>query len=407
MASILDQARQAMTPEIVRSVGSLIGESPSATSKGFASALPTVLAGVMDTASTTSGAERVRSMISDGGYGGGTLSNLGNMLTGGSGTDSLMRSGGHLLSNIFGSRTDEVSDAVARSADVPRSSATKLLALGAPIIMGILGREIGSRGLDTGGLMSMLTGERSSLTSLLPAGIGSLLGFKAAPTTTLPPERDRIRTEPPAPVSYRQANEPLPVARAATGRWWPAIAAALAALALLFLFTRPQAPRVAGTDQTVPSASPRQMASVQLPTGEKLSVREGGFLQNFNTFLADKSDTNLPKRFVFDDLNFETGTATLTAASGATVDQLATLLKAYPSVNVTLEGHTDATGDAAANKQLSEQRAEAVKAKLVQAGIGAERISTGGFGQERPLATNDTEEGRARNRRTELVVMSR
>ena len=403
MASILDQARQAMTPEIVRSVGSFIGESPSATSKGFASAMPTVLAGLMDTASTTSGAERVRSMISDGGYGSGMLGNLGNMITGGSATDSLMRSGGHLLSNIFGSRTDEVSDAVARSADVPRSSATKLLALAAPIIMSILGREIGSRGLDTAGLMGLLTGERSSLMSLLPAGIGSLLGFKSAPA----PAAERVRTEPPAPVSYRHVGEPATSERAAGWSWWPAIAAGLAALALLFLFTRPPAPTVAVNDQTAGSASPRQLASVQLPTGEKLSVRDGGFLQKFNVFLADKSDTNLPKRFVFDDLNFETGTATLTAPSGVTVDQLATVLKAYPSVKVTFEGHTDSTGDSAANKQLSEQRAEAVKAKLVQAGVDNERISTAGYGQERTLASNDTEDGRARNRRTELVVMSR
>ena len=205
-------------------------------------------------------------------------------------------------------------------------------------------------------------------------------------------------------------STPIERERAASGwRWWPAaVAAGVAVLALLIFATRHKAPEVALTDQAVPSASPRQLASLQLPSGEKLAVRDGSFLQQFTTFLASTSDTSLPKRFVFDDLNFETGTTALTPPSHATVDQLAIVLKAYPGVQVMVEGHTDSTGDAAANKKLSEDRAAAVKARLVeQGGLGTGRISTAGYGQERPLASNDNEGGRARNRRTELVVMSR
>jgi OOP family OmpA-OmpF porin len=76
-------------------------------------------------------------------------------------------------------------------------------------------------------------------------------------------------------------------------------------------------------------------------------------------------------------------------------------------VQVSLEGHTDSTGDAVANKKLSLDRAEAVKAMLAQAGVAADRISVAGYGQERPVASNDTDDGRAANRRTELVVMRR
>jgi OOP family OmpA-OmpF porin len=60
-----------------------------------------------------------------------------------------------------------------------------------------------------------------------------------------------------------------------------------------------------------------------------------------------------------------------------------------------------------ANKKLSLDRAEAVKAMLAQAGVAADRISVAGYGQERPVASNDTDDGRAANRRTELVVMRR
>jgi K(+)-stimulated pyrophosphate-energized sodium pump len=71
---------------------------------------------------------------------------------------------------------------------------------------------------------------------------------------------------------------------------------------------------------------------------------------------------------------------------------------------VQLEGHTDNTGDPEANKKLSVDRAEAVKALLVAGGIDAARIKTAGWGQEKPIASNDTEEGKAKNRRTELTV---
>jgi outer membrane protein OmpA-like peptidoglycan-associated protein len=89
------------------------------------------------------------------------------------------------------------------------------------------------------------------------------------------------------------------------------------------------------------------------------------------------------------------------------VGSLLAVLKAYPSVQVALEGHTDATGEAAANKTLSQQRAEAVKQTLVNGGVAADRVKAEGFGQERPVGDNNTEAGRARNRRLELVVVQR
>jgi outer membrane protein OmpA-like peptidoglycan-associated protein len=90
-----------------------------------------------------------------------------------------------------------------------------------------------------------------------------------------------------------------------------------------------------------------------------------------------------------------------------TVNALAQTLKAYPSVKIGLEGFTDATGDAVSNKQLSQERAEAIKSRLVQSGIEESRITTAGFGSEKPVASNDTEDGRAKNRRTEVVVLER
>ncbi|MEP7219960.1 MAG: OmpA family protein [Bacteroidota bacterium] len=80
-------------------------------------------------------------------------------------------------------------------------------------------------------------------------------------------------------------------------------------------------------------------------------------------------------------------------------------LKANPTINVEIAGHTDSVGDATYNKKLSQDRADAVKLYFVNGGIQGSRISTRGYGESQPTADNATEEGRARNRRVEMRVM--
>ena len=118
---------------------------------------------------------------------------------------------------------------------------------------------------------------------------------------------------------------------------------------------------------------------------------------------ADGSQT-VPHTFIFDHLNFQTASTQLTADSEATVTGLSQILKAYPNVHVQLSGHTDNTGAADANQRLSLARADTVRDMLVSSGIAPDRIATNGYGQDRPIAPNNTDEGRARNRRTELTV---
>jgi len=80
-------------------------------------------------------------------------------------------------------------------------------------------------------------------------------------------------------------------------------------------------------------------------------------------------------------------------------------LKEHPSVRVVVEGHTDSVGSEAYNQRLSERRADAVKNYLVDQGIDAGRIETRGHGKSKPIASNSTAEGRAQNRRAEIIVL--
>jgi len=102
-------------------------------------------------------------------------------------------------------------------------------------------------------------------------------------------------------------------------------------------------------------------------------------------------------------LYFDTDKDTLRAESQPTLDEMAKLLRASPQLRLQVVGHTDAQGNEAHNKDLSQRRSVAVIAALVKAGIDPRRLSTRGAGAAEPVAPNDSEAGRAKNRRVELV----
>lgn len=107
-----------------------------------------------------------------------------------------------------------------------------------------------------------------------------------------------------------------------------------------------------------------------------------------------------------DRVYFDTGKSTIQRRSFALLDQIATVLADHPEIEkLGVEGHTDNVGEPERNKQLSQERAQAVLDYLVGKGVQATRLKAEGFGQERPVATNDTEEGRATNRRVDFLIL--
>lgn len=102
-------------------------------------------------------------------------------------------------------------------------------------------------------------------------------------------------------------------------------------------------------------------------------------------------------------INFDTGSAAIQADSMALVEQVAGLLKSEAGLKVEVGGHTDNVGTAEANLKLSDARAKAVMEALVKQGVAAARMTAKGYGQTMPIADNRLEEGRAKNRRVELV----
>jgi outer membrane protein OmpA-like peptidoglycan-associated protein len=136
----------------------------------------------------------------------------------------------------------------------------------------------------------------------------------------------------------------------------------------------------------------------------EVGMRAKAFSESVKT-AVESADANA-KTLVLKHVNFETGSAALTADSRYELDNLVTAMTTYPSLVIEVAGHTDNVGDPAANLTLSGQRAASVAKYLTDRGIPASRLRPRGYGDTKPVAENDTEENRAKNRRTEFTILT-
>jgi|SRR5271157_365461 len=382
--NLIDLAKDYLTPDVLSKLSGLVGESPAATQKAVGAIVPSLAGIACNQASSPGGASKLLGLLNTSGLDSSVLNNFSGALSGGTATEGLLKTGSGLLNGLLGDRVGAVANVIANFSGIQLSSATKLLGLSAPLLFGLLGKQVSSGAVSAASLPGLLAGHRDTILEYAPPGLANALGLSSnsnlcgaaaparpvAPTITVTPEK-----------------KGFPI--------WGWLLPLLAIIAALLGWRSCSAP-------TGP-----KLASLTLPCGTVLSVEEGTFNFNLATFLMKGSDSELPKTFVFDHLNFDSATTRLTPESNATVTNLIAIMKCYPTMQVQLEGHTDSTGDAAANKQLSIDRANAIRDLLVQGGVDTSRITTAGYGADKPIASNDTEEGRAKNRRTELVVVKK
>ncbi|MEI9950293.1 MAG: OmpA family protein [Pseudomonadota bacterium] len=111
---------------------------------------------------------------------------------------------------------------------------------------------------------------------------------------------------------------------------------------------------------------------------------------------------------ILEQVEFDTGKATIKQASSELLDEVAQVLTQHPEMTkLEVQGHTDNRGSKALNQRLSQARADAVRTALIQRGVGADRLVTKGYGPDKPADDNDTEEGRQKNRRVQFVVLDK
>ncbi|MGL4725528.1 MAG: OmpA family protein [Scandinavium sp.] len=141
-----------------------------------------------------------------------------------------------------------------------------------------------------------------------------------------------------------------------------------------------------------------------LPDGTTLNIPELGVENQLLKFIESDQPVSDTLWFSFDRLLFETNSPVLKPESQEQLKNIADIMKAYPRVDLLLAGYTDNTGTDDINMQLSQQRADSVQHELVNMGVATERLIAKGYGSTNPVAPNDSDENRAKNRRIEIQV---
>jgi len=387
--SIVDSLMNMLGPQLAGPIASRLGESTDTVQRGLQSGAAAMLAGIAAKADQPGFLSQIFGLITNPANSSGALSSLTSnpALAAPGGGSPLSDLASRFTSSIFGSGQSAITDAIGRFSGLPAGKMSSLISMAAPLVLGFLGQHVRDNGLSAGDLGSSLKADASKLQGFLPPGFRSLLG---------------------GGVPSVAAAAPAAVA-GATNRWlWPVIIAVALIAALLWYFNRSKTPETVETPPaaTTPApALPPGFFTLKLPNGVELNVPQTGIENKLAMFISDSSKpVDNTTWFDFDRLTFDTGKDTLQASSQEQLDNVVAILKAYPNVHAKIGGYTDNTGNAEANLKLSNDRAKNVMAALVAGGIDQSRLEAKGYGDEHPVASNDTEEGRAQNRRISLLV---
>ncbi|HRO08112.1 MAG TPA: OmpA family protein [Saprospiraceae bacterium] len=402
--NLLDLVKDQITGQLAKQASSFLGESESSVSSALGSIMPVLLGSAIQKSSSPSGAQGIMDII-----GKLDLNSLGDITKiFGGGADSvngILNSGGGIVDTLLGKKSSGVIDLISSLSGMKSGSTSSLLKMAAPFLMSIIGNQIKGKGLS--GLTDLLLGQKSAVNAALPSGLGSLLNFG---NFDLP----KIDTNISAP--------------AGGNNWMKWLLPVLLGLALVYWLSTKgcgnkvveeskdalntvntelqDASDAAGNAIDKAGEAVANLFKFKLNTGfELIGAQEGGIESQLVNFVSDNTkvvDKNT--WFNFDRLLFDTGKATLQPQSQEQLKNVAEILKAFPKVKLKIGGYTDNVGDSKKNLVLSTDRAFNVMNELVNMGVAKDRLSAEGYGDQHPVADNNTEEGRQQNRRISVRV---
>ena len=389
--NLLDVIKNQLSDTLMSKAASYLGEDHATTQTAMNAIMPAVLGGMANQAATPNGAASLLNSLQTSNYDGSIFGSLGTLLGGGSATQGLLSSGGGIVNSLFGDKISGIVNFIAQLTGIKSGSATSLMSIAAPILMSAIGRHLGNSSATAGGLTSLLGSQLPFIKNALPAGMGNALGLSNLDLTP----------------SVSKAAPTLTEEKSLVSRLFPWLLLLAAGLAAFYYMKSCQQEAVPAATPVVetPKAVVDEVKKLKLPDGE-IVVKSGSFLdQLYSEIIDTKLDPT--RALTFDNVNFATNSATLTDSSKTQLDDLAHIMRAFPKVEIKIDGHTDNVGNAADNLKLSEARAASVKAYLATHGIDIKRVSTAGFGSTKPVADNATADGKAKNRRIEAFLMKK
>ncbi|MCU7552364.1 OmpA family protein [Chitinophagaceae bacterium LB-8] len=379
--NLIDSFKSLITPEIVDKAALQFGESQAGISKAVSGAVPAILAGFIHMAETG----HADSLLQD------AKEAASNNLSNFSDTGSVLSKGIEWVNNLFGTRLSSIEDVLARFAGIKSASANSLLGMLAPVGLGVIGKHALDSNLSASGLTSFLSSQKASVLGALPDGLN--LGIDRWLGST-----ERVHEN----VTTATATARRAMASAAPPRtnWVLPLILILGAVGLLWYFlgrSDNKEKEVAATPVTdtvseapmtpaesAAAAVERESMKVRLADNTEINAYKGGIEDRLVTCLNDATCmAGKDQWFDFDNINFETGSAQLTAQSQAQISNIVMIMNAYPKAKIKIGGYTDKTGDDAANKKLSQDRAETVLNALKAGGVQqSQLIGAEGYGSE-------------------------
>jgi outer membrane protein OmpA-like peptidoglycan-associated protein len=348
--------------------------------------------------------------------------------------------GTNMLTNLFGNKVEAVSNSIASSSGIQVSSASTLIGMITPYIMGKLGVQANSTSIGVNGLMSILSAQKESILGMMPSRFAGALGLENLSTLgdgiagTTKNITSNINSNSKVDATINAGNNSIM-------KWILPLLLLLLAGTMLWYFLKGcnnNAGGNIGTDITniadtakkdilnggtdIANSIDNAGDSIKnkttdaidglgaffkrkLPNGIELNIPENGIENKLVKFVDDVNrPVDKTTWYTMDRILFETGKSTLKKESDEQINNIVEIMKAYPAMQLKIGGYTDNTGDAKVNLKLSEERATTVMNAIVKKGIDLARLKAEGYGQEHPVATNDTEEGRQENRRIDVRI---
>ena len=456
--NLFEELKALLVGEVANKAANILGEKEDKVKIALEGLVPTFVGGLMKRASNEAGATTLMNVVKKSNNDGNIVEQLDLLLKNKESFAGFVEKGNSVVSMLLPDKKSSIATMISQFAGVRNSSATALLSVVAPLVVGKLGSLVTSQGLDKTGLANTILDQRSILLDETPENLQpkmiDVLGLATFMSEEIKPVQfatGTIKSNTTQTIAPKKTVENRPVtysdkdynAEEGSGMTFPKwllptflIAVVLGGLgyfattydwsklksgstietdtsqneqvtnAQIDTTNLPKDTVVAKIDSAVSPLSNAKTTGINLPNGQKLDLTEGSFNYKFAKYLTDTS-AKVNQIFTFDNLNFESNTPKLVAGSDKTVQDLAKIMTAYPRVQLKLTGYTDNTGDSLQNRKLSLKRAFAVKNLLIANGIQDLRIDFTGRGSSNPIASNANEDGKAKNRRIEVKVVKK
>lgn len=385
-------------------ISNLLGEEKAAVQSGIDAILPTLMGSVIQKGSNTEGVNMLMNLIKDENHDGSILNNISGILGNHDKTNNVINLGASLVHTFLGDKSSNFVSTISSLSGLKNGSTSSLLKLTAPLLIGLIGKQTAGQGAS--GLMSLLLSQSDFVKQALPPAIINLLGLGNLGSNVSTSNE----------LSGTDSEGDF-------GKLLPWLMGAVLFVGSLYAWkscdkTEVSTPTITenvtktdkysattANDAVVDAASKVVEAiKVSLPGGVVLDIPKGSLEDKIVKYIQSNEAISKTLWFDFDRLLFETGKSTLKPESEEQLKNVEAILKAFTKVKIKLGGYTDNTGNAAGNVKLSAERAKNVMMELVKLGVAANRLSAEGYGDKNPVATNDTEEGRAQNRRISISV---